>query len=167
MNLEILGSGGAVATPKPFCNCESCKDARNKNHTRFGPSVFIHGPDILIDTPEEISVEVNRSKIKNLNAVLYSHWHPDHTAGKRFFEMNIDWIGLPPQNKKTKVIITEKIASTFETNMSIMDNLKYFIYLGIIDLIKVENDKEIELSGYKIKPVQYTAPFCQHIFLEK
>lgn len=154
MNLEVLGSGGAVVCPKPFCNCESCKDARNRKHTRFGPSVFIHGPDILIDTPEEISVEVNRSKIKNLNAVVYSHWHPDHTAGKRFFEKNIDWIGLPPQNKKTKVIMTETIISTFESNMSLMDSFNYFKQMGIIELVKIKDDEEIELSGYKIKPVQ-------------
>lgn len=154
MNLEILGSGGSVTTPKPFCNCELCVDARRKKYTRYGPSVFIHGPDILFDTPEEINIEINRSKIKNISAVLYSHWHPDHTAGKRFFESNIDWIGLPPKNKKTQIVITEKISSTFESCMSIMDNFKYFNHIGVVDLVIIKNNEEIEINGYHIKPIQ-------------
>lgn len=154
MNLEILGSGGAVTTPKPLCNCELCIDAKKKNYTRYGPSAFIHGPDILIDTPEEINIEINRSKIKNINDVFYSHWHPDHTAGKRFFESNIDWIGLPPNNKKTKIVITDKISSTFESCMSIMGSFKYYDNIGIVDLIKINNDADIELYGCKIKPIQ-------------
>ena len=154
MKLEILGSGGAVTAPKPFCTCTSCTEARKKNHTRYGPSVFIHGPDILIDTPEEIAVEVNRTELPQVQAVFYSHWHPDHTAGKRFFEKNIDWIGLPPKNKKTKVVLTETIAATFKSNMALMDSFSYFSHLGIIDLLIIKDDEELELSGYVIKPVQ-------------
>jgi len=156
MKLEILGSGGAVKTPKPFCSCRVCTEAREGGveYSRMGPSVFIHGPDILIDTPEEISIQINRSRIPGIRAGLYSHWHPDHTAGKRVFEMNIDWTGLPPKPACTSLILPEKIASTFEESMSIMQTFNYFEYLKIIDMTIIGNDEELSLDGYRITPVQ-------------
>jgi len=110
MKLEILGSGGAITTPKPFCNCTVCELARagSAQDARLGPSVFIHGPNLLIDTPEEISIQLNRSSIEQIDGCVYSHWHPDHTAGKRVFEMNKDWIGLPPENRKTQIFLDRK-----------------------------------------------------------
>jgi len=159
MKIEILGSGGSVITPKPLCHCKSCENARKKNQTRLGPSVFIHGPDILIDTPEEISIQINRTKIQNINAVVYSHWHPDHTAGKRLFEMNEDIIGNPPRNKKTKIIIPETVASTFDNNMAIMDSFKYYNHLGIIDLIKITDNEEYKFGDYTLNPIQLATDY--------
>jgi phosphoribosyl 1,2-cyclic phosphate phosphodiesterase len=55
VRVEILGSGGAVTIPRPGCGCRVCVEAREKGvpYARTGPSVFVHGPDVLIDTPEE------------------------------------------------------------------------------------------------------------------
>ena len=56
MQIEILGSGGAITTPRPGCHCLVCVEARAKGvpYSRTGPSLFVHGLDVLIDTPEEI-----------------------------------------------------------------------------------------------------------------
>lgn len=156
MKLEVLGSGGSIPTPKMLCQCEACSEAKKlgfKYH-RLGPSVFVHGPDILIDTPDEISVQINRSTISNINACLYSHWHPDHTAGKRIFEAGMDYINLPPQKKSTRVILTEKIAETFESFMAIMDHFNFMEYQGVVKKEIIKNDEEIEINGYKILPIQ-------------
>jgi len=40
------------------------------------PSIFVHGPNVLIDTPEEIKEQINRSRITEIQAGFYSHWHP-------------------------------------------------------------------------------------------
>jgi phosphoribosyl 1,2-cyclic phosphate phosphodiesterase len=85
MRIEFLGTGGAGTTPRPLCDCRVCVEARTKGvpYSRSGPSVFVHGPDLLIDTPEEIKSQLNRSQVTRVAAVTYSHWHPDHTAGRR------------------------------------------------------------------------------------
>jgi phosphoribosyl 1,2-cyclic phosphate phosphodiesterase len=155
MKLEVLGSGGAVTTPKPFCFCNSCLEAKNNGnlYSRLGPSVFIHGPDILIDTPEEIFVEINRSSISNIKACMYSHWHPDHTAGKRIFEINKDWNGYPAKNKDMKLILPEKLADTFNSYLGIMSNIKYMMSLGLIDLEIIDNKNKYKYGDYYIKPV--------------
>ena len=55
-------------------------------YARTGPSLFLHGQDVLIDTPEESREQLNRAGIGSVRACLYSHWHPDHVMGRRVFE---------------------------------------------------------------------------------
>lgn len=161
MELEILGSGGSFTTPKIFCECQSCIEARKNGvkYSRFGPSVFVHGPNILIDTPEEISIQINRSSIRNISACFYSHWHPDHTAGKRIFGAGEDLINEPPQNTCIPVVLTEKIAKTFSECMSIMDHFDFMEQQGVITKRVIGNDEIIELNGYKIEPIQLAQDF--------
>jgi phosphoribosyl 1,2-cyclic phosphate phosphodiesterase len=85
VQVEVLGSGGASTIPRPQCACRVCIEARAKGipYARSGPSVFVHGPDVLVDTPEEARLQLDRSRVTNIAAALYSHWHPDHTAGRR------------------------------------------------------------------------------------
>jgi phosphoribosyl 1,2-cyclic phosphate phosphodiesterase len=156
MKLEVLGSGGAVTTPKPFCQCTVCVTARHGSpvDSRFGPSVFIHGPDLLIDTPEEISVQLNRSTIQTIKACTYSHWHPDHTSGKRIFEMNRDWIGFPPNDKSTRVYLTEKVVETFGQFLGIKGHFDFLSYSNLISLKIIGNSEEFYLNDFRIKPVQ-------------
>jgi phosphoribosyl 1,2-cyclic phosphate phosphodiesterase len=154
VRLEVLGSGGAAVTPKPLCSCPSCAQARKKGprYCRLGPSVFIHGPDILIDTPEEISVELGRSSVKGIAACLYSHWHPDHTAGRRVFEMGKDWTRHPPENRRTRVILTESIAASFDERMAIGDHFRFMGGLGLVGIETVGDDSVFEIGGYSVRP---------------
>ena len=48
VQVEILGSGGAVTIPRPGCGCRVCVEARGEGlpYARSGPSVFVHGPDV-------------------------------------------------------------------------------------------------------------------------
>ncbi len=99
MRIEFLGTGGATTTPRPGCQCRVCIEARERGvpYSRSGPAVFVHGPDVLIDTPEEIKDQLNRAGIEHIEAGLYSHWHPDHTMGRRVWEaLNFDGRNWPP-----------------------------------------------------------------------
>lgn len=156
MKLEILGSGGAVTTPKPFCQCSVCVAARKGGpfDSRFGPSVFVHGPDLLIDTPEEVFVQLNRSSISSIRACTYSHWHPDHTAGKRVFEMNKDWIGFPPRHRKTDLYLTEKVRETFGQFLGIEGHLDFLAHSQLISLNVVGNAEVFALGDYQVRPIQ-------------
>ena len=65
MEIEILGSGVHYHTC-PRMQVQVCVEAREKGipYSRTGPSIFLHGPDVLIDTPEEIKEQINRSRIQ-------------------------------------------------------------------------------------------------------
>jgi len=159
----VTGSGGMPMVTERLTGMSSTMSvvilSMTEKYSRLGPSIYVHGPDVLIDTPEEISLQINRSTIKDIKACLYSHWHPDHTAGRRIFEMNIDWIGLPPQNKTTKIVLPEKIASTFENAMSIMEHFKFMKSQGIIDLQIVKNDEKFVVNNFIIEPIQLSMDY--------
>jgi phosphoribosyl 1,2-cyclic phosphate phosphodiesterase len=65
MRIEFLGSGGAITTPVFGCRCRVCTVARARGvpYSRTGPSVCVRGPDVLIDTPEEIKLQLNTSRV--------------------------------------------------------------------------------------------------------
>ena len=106
MRVEILGSGGAATIPRPGCHCRVCVEAREKGgrYARTGPSTFVHGPNILFDTPEESKFQLERARIGEIAACFYSHWHPDHTMGRRVWETrNGDFRTWPREAKRPLV----------------------------------------------------------------
>jgi len=88
MDLTILGSGGCMAIPKPLCRCRVCEEARRKGvpYARTGPSAFLHDENLLIDTPAEIAHQLNRSRIDQVDYLLFTHLDPDHVEGFRVVE---------------------------------------------------------------------------------
>lgn len=94
MKLTILGSGGCTVTPKPFCSCRICKQARTLGlpYTRTGPSAFLHDARLLIDTPAESTLQLNRSGIDGVEYLVLTHLDPDHVEGLRVIEqINLDF----------------------------------------------------------------------------
>ena len=88
MKWTILGSGGCMAIPKPLCQCEVCREAREKGvpYARAGPSAFVHDINLLIDTPAEIVSLLNRSPVPRVDYLTFTHLDPDHTEGFRVVE---------------------------------------------------------------------------------
>ncbi len=88
MKLTLLGSGGCMVIPKPLCSCAVCEEARQKGppFERTGPSAFIHEENVLIDTPAEISTQLNRSRIASVDYLMFTHLDPDHLEGFRVVE---------------------------------------------------------------------------------
>ena len=151
LTLEFLGTGGAIRTPRPGCKCELCQGARAHGipWARTGPSVFVHGPDVLIDTPEESALQVDRAGIEHIAAGFYSHWHPDHTAGRRMYETrNWDWRNWPPQQTCTPIYLPPQVAEDFKTRLGLAENFAYLQEKGLVDVRPF--DGPIELGGWRI-----------------
>lgn len=85
MDITILGSGGNAPTPMPTCDCRVCVEAREKGvpYARRGNSTFVHGIDLLVDTPELVWHSLGREGIDSVEYVFLSHFHADHTLGLR------------------------------------------------------------------------------------
>ena len=83
MKLVFLGTGTSFGVPQLGCHCRVCRstDSRDKR-TRVGAAVFGDGGGvILIDTPPELRLQLLREGIEQVDAVLYTHGHADHTHG--------------------------------------------------------------------------------------
>jgi len=137
MKIIVLGSGGFLPTPLPLCDCQICKGSSK----RIGPAIYIPELELLIDTPENIYEKFISSNFKVSN-VLYSHWHPDHTAGYRFFE----YLNYSKSSNKPKIYLNNILMESFKNKFKA---LFYFNDRGFIDIKKVV--KQTVIGNVKIK----------------
>lgn len=168
MKIEFLGTGGAITTPRPGCRCPVCQQARERGVpcSRTGPSVFVHGPDVLIDTPEEIKEQLNRTQIKEIKACFYSHWHPDHVMGRRVWEMNQDFRHWPPQNEQTDIYLPQQVAIDFRERLGTWDHLLYFETQGLVRMIQLTDGDTVEIGRTHIQPFRLAEDYV-YAFLFK
>jgi phosphoribosyl 1,2-cyclic phosphate phosphodiesterase len=170
MRVEVLGSAGATTTPRPGCTCRICVEAREKGlpYSRTGPSYFLHGPDVLVDTPEESNLQLNRAGIRTVAACFYSHWHPDHTMGRRVWELlNRDWRALPSEaaRPRTPVYLPAQVASDFRTR-GISDHLSYLEASGDIRVVELADGEPVELGGWTFRPFRLAEDYVYAFLIE-
>ena len=168
MRVEFLGTGGAVTTPQPFCRCRVCVQAREKGVpcSRLGPSVFVHGPDILVDTPEEIKQALNRSSLANIAAGVYSHWHPDHVMGRRVWEMNLDFRAWPRKDTPTDIYLPERVGRDFREMLGSWDHLKFLEEHGAIRIIELTDGESFTLGDTSISPFRVAEDYVYAFLFE-
>src|SRR5579859_1710194 len=155
MRIEILGSGGALATPRPGCECRVCTEARERGvpYSRTGPSIFIHGAGILIDTPEESKQQLNRSGIGRVPFCFYSHWHPDHVAGLRVWEaLNWDLWRWPPQSRRTDVYLPDQVARDFQEKTAYWNQLAYLQRVGLVHVSVLTDGNTFVIGQTHVRP---------------
>lgn len=170
MQIEFLGSGGAITIPRPGCQCKLCVDARAKGvpYSRTGPSYFVHGPDVLIDTPEEIKEQLNRSRVTRIAACFYSHWHPDHIMGRRVWEtMNADWLHWPPHHHRTDIYLPQQVALDARVRMGIWEHLMYLQKFGVIHVIELSDGDVVTLNGVRIRPFRVAQDYVYAFIFEE
>jgi phosphoribosyl 1,2-cyclic phosphate phosphodiesterase len=156
VELTILGSGGCMTIPKPLCQCQVCEEARVKGipYERKGPSVFIHDENILIDTPAEICLQLNESRIEQVDYLFFSHLDPDHVEGFRVVEqIAIDfrtWKAYP--NNNINLILPEQLDDRIKNIQSIYGPLiDFYEEQGFI--IKTVFKENITIGEIKITAI--------------
>ena len=83
MRLTFLGTGTSFGVPQIGCDCAVCRssDPRDRR-TRVGALVETDaGRTILVDTPPELRLQLIAARVRDVDAVLYTHDHADHTHG--------------------------------------------------------------------------------------
>ena len=158
MRVEILGSGGAATIPRPGCGCRVCVEARaiGGRSTRTGPSTFVHGPNILFDTPEESKFQLERAGIGDISACFYSHWHPDHTMGRRVWETrNGDFRTWPREAKRplvTDIYLPQQVGADFRRWLGGMDHLEFMRDRGWVRIHELEDGATVDIGGVTVRP---------------
>ena len=118
--------------------------------------MFVHGPDVIFDTPEESKLQLERSQIGEINACVYSHWHPDHTMGRRVWETrNGDFRTWPPDAKRprvTDVYLPAQVAIDHRTWLGGMGHLEFMAERGWIRIHELADGDTIEVGATRIRP---------------
>jgi len=158
MELSILGSGGCMVIPKPLCQCDVCSEARRKGppFERTGPSAFVYDENILIDTPAEISFQLNRSRIESVDYLMFSHLDPDHIEGFRVVEqIAIDyrtWTAYP--EKQIELVLPELLLERLrKVNTVYGSQVEYFEENGFIKCSSFDEKTKIGSVNITALPV--------------
>ncbi len=82
MKLTFLGTGTSFGVPVVGCDCAVCRsrDPRDQR-TRVGAVVEVGRTRLLLDTPPELRLQLLATGITDVDAVLFTHDHADHTNG--------------------------------------------------------------------------------------
>ncbi|MCF8143920.1 MAG: hypothetical protein K9N21_08385 [Deltaproteobacteria bacterium] len=138
MDVTILGSGGCMVIPKPLCQCRVCKEARSRGrpYERTGPSAFLHDAHLLIDTPAEIALQLNRAGIDRIDYLMFTHLDPDHVEGFRVVEqITLDFRTWKAYNgKKIRLILPRTLMDRIRDIRSIYGPLiDFYVAQGFVE----------------------------------
>ncbi len=88
----ILGCGSSLGSPWITGHWGNCNKNDVKNlRTRCSAHINYNGLSILIDTSPDIKEQIKKNKIRNIDAVIYTHEHSDQASG--IFELRpFTWI---------------------------------------------------------------------------
>jgi phosphoribosyl 1,2-cyclic phosphate phosphodiesterase len=169
IRVEFLGSGGAGTIPRPGCRCRVCAQARERGvpYSRGGPSVFVHGPDVLIDTPEEIKHLLERSTVDAISGCFYSHWHPDHTLGWRMWETrNSSFPQWPPRNRCTDIYLPQQVGIDFRQWLGLWESFSYMQGHGFVRVLELADGEVVEINGFTIRPFRLAEDYVYAFLFE-
>jgi phosphoribosyl 1,2-cyclic phosphate phosphodiesterase len=149
VKVTFLGSGTSQGVPVIGCNCKVCTslDFRDKR-LRASVHIEIEGHSFIIDSGPDFRQQVLRERINQLDALIFTHEHKDHTAGMD------DIRSFNFLQKKDMPIYGRK---------SVLDQLKReFAYIfegtkypGIprVEVLEIEN-KPFDIEGVKFTPIE-------------
>jgi len=148
MRITILGTGTSQGIPVITCNCAVCQSDDPRNN-RLRVSVLIETPDktIVIDSGPDFRYQMLRAKVKDLDAILYTHEHKDHVAG-------LD--DIRPFNyllkKSIDIYATERVQQALKKEFSYIFAESHYPGLPQIDLHTIGNEP-FEVGLTKIIPI--------------
>lgn len=159
MRLTILGSGGCMVIPKPLCRCRVCREARQKGipYSRGGPAAFLHGVNLLIDSPAEIAAQLNRENIRRIDYLMLTHLDPDHIEGLRVVEqIALDfrtWLAYP--QKKITLLLPEQLEAPLRRIATQYGPaIGHYVDSGFLDVRLFRDNTRVEEVNIAAVPVK-------------
>jgi phosphoribosyl 1,2-cyclic phosphate phosphodiesterase len=82
LKITFLGTGTSSGVPMIGCECEVCQST-DKKDKRLRSSILVQSEKttLIVDTGPDFRYQMLRQKVKNLDAVIFTHPHKDHLAG--------------------------------------------------------------------------------------
>jgi phosphoribosyl 1,2-cyclic phosphate phosphodiesterase len=82
VKITFLGTGTSQGVPIIMCPCDVCQSTDTKDK-RLRSSILIEvdGLTLIVDTGPDFRQQMLVHKVKNLDAILFTHEHKDHIAG--------------------------------------------------------------------------------------
>ncbi|TAF64827.1 MAG: MBL fold metallo-hydrolase [Cytophagales bacterium] len=151
MKITVLGSGTSQGIPVIACDCEVCRslDYRDKR-LRVSIHIEVAGKSLVIDTGPDFRQQMLRERIKQVDAVLYTHQHKDHTAGMDDLR-SYNFI----QNKDIPIYARKEVIVQLQQEFSYIFVPKEKKYPGVLSVETFEiYNESFWVEGIKILPIE-------------
>ena len=169
MKVRMLGTGGSFGSPLAWQRNGKI-DINNKRNFRTRPSVLvsINDTNILIDTSPDLRKQLYDAKCTQINAVLFTHCHSDHTSGlpdMRAISLINDKIipAFAPIEMKEEILSCYKFIFEGEKDYRPFMDLNILKKEFKINNIKIEtfkhNHGSIDVQTYRIGNFAYSTDF--------
>lgn len=149
MQITFLGTGTSQGVPIIACPCDVCAST-DSHDKRLRTSMLIetNGKTFVIDTGPDFRQQMLRENVKQMDAIIFTHEHKDHTAGfddiRAFNFVN---------KKKMEVYASARVQEAIRREYAYI--FSDFKYPGIpeINLHLIEN-KTFTIEGVDILPIE-------------
>lgn len=131
------------------CTCKVCTSADSKNNrTRTSLLIQTAKTTVVIDTGPDFRLQMLREKVKDLDAVVFTHGHKDHVAGLddiRPFNYLLDKTIHVYAEENVQEILKKEFSYAFHTDK----------YHGVpqIDLYKID-EKHFRVNDISLQPIR-------------
>lgn len=167
MEVTFLGTGTSQGVPVIACSCEVCQSKDHKdNRTRSSIYIEVDGHHLVVDTGTDFRTQMLREKVQQLDAVIFTHAHKDHTAGMDdirpfYFKNRADMpiYGTKPVVDQLKqefayVFAEHKYPGVPGVEVNLIENKPFSIGETLITPIQVMHYK-LPVLGFRIKDFTY------------
>ena len=144
----ILGCGSSLGAPWITDYWGNLKSSNKKNiRTRCCAHINYQNISILIDTSPDIKEQIKKNKIKDIDAVIYTHEHADQTVGifelRPFFWKNK--IKIPVYaNKRTTNLLRQKYTFCFKEKSGYKPIMSSHVFKEKFTIKKRNNSLKIQ-----------------------
>ncbi len=149
MQITFLGTGTSQGVPIIACPCNVCNSVDSKDkRLRTSMLVEINNKTFVIDTGPDFRQQMLRENVKQMDAIIFTHEHKDHTAGfddiRAFNFIN---------KKKMEVYASERVQDAIKREYPYIFNGSNYPGIPEVNMHLLEN-KKLTIEGVEILPIE-------------
>ncbi len=152
MKIKYFGTAAAEGIPGLFCDCDTCKKARELGGREIRTrSQALIDDKLLIDFPPDTYMHILNDGLdfSNINNILITHSHSDHLYLDDFA---MRFPGFSQYSDENKVNIYTSATTAGKINAFLDGKSDY--RTKVIEAFPIELYKEVEIGEHKVTPLE-------------
>lgn len=151
LTVTFLGTGTSPGVPPIGCKCDVCL-SQNPKDKRLRSSIYLQYKDksLVIDTGPDFRYQLLREGINDIDAVLFTHEHRDHTGGLD----DVRPINFNHNQKRIPVYCHKRVLDAFKLQYSYFFQEVPYPGIPLVDFHLIHENEPFEVIGLPIEPIE-------------